>query len=138
MKRDRPLAGGCLCGAVRYEVKSEALMTLHCCCEDCRRIGSGGHATLTVVSREDFSVTGDLTAYARISDSGNEIVRYFYPTCGSAIHHTRAGAPKFALIRVTSLDEPESVKPESVIFASRKLSWDHLAPDLKLFADEFA
>ena len=42
---DDPIRGSCLCGAVRYEVRGEAISTFHCHCEICRKQHGAAFAT---------------------------------------------------------------------------------------------
>lgn len=124
------LAGGCLCGNVRYQCAAEPLATVHCNCTDCRRIGGTGHATHTVVPEVAFALTGQVAEYVKQADSGNHINRRFCPTCGSAILHTRQGLEGKVVIRTSSLDNPELAKPDRSIYVDNALSWDHVAPYL--------
>ena len=39
------LNGGCLCGAVRYEVRGEPARFYHCHCRRCRKASGTGHAS---------------------------------------------------------------------------------------------
>lgn len=125
--------GGCLCGQVRYICRSTPTMTVHCCCMDCRKIGGTGHATHTVVPASAFHCSGMLTEYEKQADSGNRINRRFCPTCGSVIFHTRDGLDGMIVLRTSSLDDPEIVKPERILYGSSALSWDVLDPKLPSF-----
>lgn len=120
------LTGGCLCGAVRYNCEAAPKTTVHCYCDDCRRIGGTGHATHTVFPAEGFSLIGDVTEYVKTADSGRSINRRFCPVCGSAIFHTRDGMDGLVVIRTSSLDDPEAVQPERAIYVSRAISWDQV------------
>ena len=126
--------GGCLCERVRYVSTAPPITTVHCCCTDCRKIGGTGHATHTVVPLDAFTVTGDMTAFEWRADSGNKIVRRFCPACGSAIYHTRDGLAGMAVIRTSSMDDPERAVPDRVIYAGSRVTWDHLDPGLPTFA----
>ena len=108
-------------------------MTVHCCCKDCRKIGGTGHATHSVVPEHAFEWSGPLTEYEKIADSGNRINRRFCPNCGSAIFHTREGLDGMVVIRASSLDDPEIVVPEKVLYLSSAVSWDKLDPSLPTF-----
>jgi hypothetical protein len=74
--------GGCLCGAVRYEISGPDPAIDICHCAMCRR--QGGHAQAAmVVAREHFRWTcTEGLAWYRSSDHGR---RPFCSRCGSAL-----------------------------------------------------
>lgn len=125
--------GGCLCEKVRYVSRSLPQVTVHCYCQDCRKIGGTGHATHSVIPAEDFECVGRVTEYKRIADSGNVINRRFCPYCGSAVFHTREGMEGKVIIRTSSMDDPEMAQPVRSIYVSSAVSWDHIDPDLPVF-----
>ena len=54
------LTGGCLCGAVTYEVRSPFLRFAHCHCSRCRKATGTGHATNLYCAPERFTwLTGE-------------------------------------------------------------------------------
>jgi hypothetical protein len=110
-------------------------VTLHCHCHDCRKASATGHTTIVIVPESGFSVTGDVRFYDRPADSGNMVSRGFCPNCGSAIYARNSGAPGTVGLRASSLDDPEIVKPGMVVYTSRALSWDPVAPGLRSFAE---
>lgn len=125
--------GGCLCEAVRYSSTARLITTVHCCCRDCRKIGGTGHATHSVIPMKAFSLTGEVAEFTKTADSGNRITRYFCPKCGSAVYHTRDGLEGLAVLRTSSLDDPELAAPERVIYTGSAVSWDCLDPELPSF-----
>jgi hypothetical protein len=125
--------GGCLCGAVRYESKTEPVMAGHCQCQDCRKSSGTGHCSHLAVPRDAASVTGVVTVYDRPADSGNLVSRAFCPTCGSAVYSLNSAMPQLMFIRASSLDDLEVFKPQVVVYASRAASWDHIDPTLPSF-----
>jgi hypothetical protein len=40
-----PFAGGCACGAIRYECTAEPIMALNCHCRDCQRASGTAYAS---------------------------------------------------------------------------------------------
>jgi hypothetical protein len=54
MMREELLTGGCLCGAVRYEVRGPFLRVSHCHCSRCRRHSGTAMSTQGRVRREHF------------------------------------------------------------------------------------
>jgi len=125
------IEGGCLCGAVRYQVVGEPMMVGNCYCTDCRRASGTSHATHVVFPETAVTVTGEVSAYASPADSGNLVTRTFCPTCGCAIHSTNAAMPGMIFIRASSLDDPDSIEPQMTVYASRAPKWaaiDHGKP----------
>lgn len=119
------LEGGCLCESVRYTA-GEPVLCGHCHCVDCRRTSATGHATHVVVPAEGFSITGELASYERPADSGNLVTRNFCPTCGAAIYSTNSAMPDMIFVRASSLDDPDRISPQMVVYASRAPTWDRI------------
>ena len=79
----RPMAGGCLCGAVRYECSGEPVFSLLCHCRDCQRQSGSAYAAAVRVPAASFRVTrGEPKLYVKTGDSGNQVTRAFCPECG--------------------------------------------------------
>ena len=73
------IEGGCLCGAVRYAVSAEPILTRACGCRVCQYFASG-NATINVVFPKDaVTTTGELKDYVSTADSGNRMHRRFCP-----------------------------------------------------------
>lgn len=83
---DSPRTGGCLCGAIRYEVTGPMRPVIACHCRQCRRT-SGHHVAATSAPREAVAITGAPAWYA----SSDEARRGFCPTCGSNLFWDGAG-----------------------------------------------
>lgn len=82
MKGSGPLRGGCLCGAVGFEVQGETLGVYQCHCSACRRItGSNANASC-IVARDDLAWTrGESHVRSYVHGSGYR--SDFCATCGS-------------------------------------------------------
>lgn len=127
------IAGGCLCGAVRY-VCAEEVGGGHCHCIDCRKTSGTGHCSHMIVPEAAFSVSGDLRFFDKPADSGNMVSRGFCPKCGSAVYSTNAGMPGLVFVRASSLDDVEAFKPQMIVYTDRAASWDRMDPSLPGFA----
>lgn len=126
--------GGCLCGAVRFKSTADSQVVGHCHCVDCRKSSGTGHCTHLVVPEQAFSVTGTVTFYDRAADSGNIVSRGFCATCGSPVYSKNSAMPGIVFPRASVLDDPEIVKPQMIVYASRAPSWDYMSPALPAFA----
>ena len=127
-------SGGCLCGAVRYSSKVDPQFVGHCYCVDCRKSSGTGHCTHLVIPADAFSISGAVKFYDHPADSGNIVSRGFCPNCGSPLYSKNSGMAGLVFLRVSSLDDPEIVKPQMIVYASRAPSWDHMDAALPSFA----
>ena len=78
--------GGCLCGQIRYEIKSEPIMTGVRHCKNCQKQAGTAFSTLAGFQKTDIEFMGDLALYKdNDTDTGDTVSRYFCGTCGSLI-----------------------------------------------------
>src|SRR5579872_3007432 len=68
-----PVAGGCICGAVRYEVSDRPLGVYNCHCKDCQRSAGSAYSASMIVRRETFSLKGDTQTYDKLAASGRTV-----------------------------------------------------------------
>src|SRR5204862_7888581 len=81
-----PFTGGCVCGAVRYELTAKPILTLKCHCRDCQHITGSGFAPAFLVPAEAFRLTrGQLRYHLTPSIRRGKHKRGFCPECGSRI-----------------------------------------------------
>jgi hypothetical protein len=127
--------GGCLCGAVRYEIAGEPMMSGFCYCQKCQKLSGAGHAFHAMVAEGAFHLTGATKGYAWIADSGNKVTTEFCPTCGSPLFGRSSGYPGMVTVRVASFDNPSTLAPQMAVYTKRRLAWDHDFPSLPSFPE---
>ena len=126
--------GGCLCGAVRYEVDAEPLRVARCHCDDCRRGSGAAFATNVFVPADKLNLTGDVATYQHKTDSGNTMTRAFCAKCGSPIFSfSSVGGGVVRAIRVGSIDDASFVKPTVEVYTKRMLACTVVDPDTQKF-----
>jgi hypothetical protein len=116
------LHGGCLCGAIRYEIDGELGPIVCCHCSMCRKAQGTAFATNAPVEAAAFRLVsgGDvLRAYA--SSPGKW--RCFCGTCGSPILSRRDDAPGVIRLRIGTLDSPVAARPAAHIHVASKAEW---------------
>lgn len=122
------LAGGCLCGAVRYEAAAAPFHETVCHCADCRRaVGAAAVAWFTVPSHAFRWVAGTPAAYR----SSPGVLRWFCGTCGTSL--TYEGAPGEVDVTTCSLDDPAAVPPRDHTEVAARLPWDVLCDGLPAY-----
>lgn len=123
MSSDAPLAGGCLCGAVRYEVAAGALGTIVLChCGQCRKAQGGAFAVNAPVRAADFRLLAGATALTAYASSPGKW-RCFCGTCGSPIHSRRDDRPGVLRLRIGTLDAEPAGRPAAHIHVASKAAW---------------
>jgi len=113
-------AGGCLCGAVRYEVTVDGREVVdYCHCRECRK-ASGAPVTAWVqVAPAAFRV---IRGEARGFASSAAATRWFCGACGSQVYMTDA-AGKSVGVTVGTLDDPAAVRPSVHGWESERVAW---------------
>ena len=129
---DDKLTGGCLCGALRYEVSGAPTWTGYCHCTLCQRSTGAPVLAFASVPFNRFEiVTGEPARYA----SSNHGERWFCATCGTQIAYCEIDDPKEVDLNVGSLDDPNRVPPQCHIFESSRIAWFNTDDDLPRFAE---
>jgi GNAT superfamily N-acetyltransferase len=128
-RRAKPteLQGGCFCGALRYRIAASPLEVSHCHCSICRRTSGAPFVTWATVRRDAFAFTSGDPA---VLHSTPQATRTFCAACGTALTFQYAAEPSWIDFTVGSLDEPDSLPPDSHIWTSSQLSWLRVEDDL--------
>jgi len=124
--------GGCACGEVRYDIRGEPLMSLHCQCRQCQRVTGAGHASQFGVRSDAVDMHGTLTLYEMTADSGHRVSSGFCPRCGSPVLKKSAGHPTLLFFHAATLDDPALFSPQRVVWSASKQPWDHVDPALPI------
>jgi hypothetical protein len=113
------LAGGCLCGDVRFVATGRPYRVGLCHCLDCRKHhGALFHAS-AIFPAEAVTVHGETRDFAG---------RHFCPRCGSSVF-ARTGDE--VEVSVGSLDEIDRFRPTYELWTVRRESWLPPFPGLK-------
>lgn len=127
------IAGGCLCGKVRYSADVEPAFVGICHCADCQKFTGSAFAVVIGVPKPALSVQGQVARYSKAGDTGKSIERQFCPTCGSSIADEADALPGVVMISSGTLDDASWVKPAMQIYCDSAQPWVHLGGDMKTF-----
>jgi hypothetical protein len=125
---NHPLEGGCACGAVRYRLKREPMIT-HCChCSWCQRETGSAFVINAVIESTEVELLKappDIVLTPSNSGRGQLIARC--PECHVAVwsHYGSAGEAA-SFIRVGTLDDRGAITPDVHIFTSTRVAWVEL------------
>ncbi|MBY2910756.1 GFA family protein [Rhizobium leguminosarum] len=107
--------GGCLCGAVRYEVWGEPYQSGLCHCKTCRKITGSAFSATANWHRRQFQMSGEISTFDK---------RSFCPVCGSRLFFLFDDGVEVFL---GTLDEaPYAISPMVEVWNIRHEPW--LAP----------
>ena len=129
--------GGCSCGAVRYRLTSEPLIT-HCChCLNCQRqTGSAFVVNLVIEADRVELLAGAPQAVDVPRDDGSSQQIFRCPTCQVAVFSTY-GHPEARFVRGGTLDDPTGVVPDVHIYTRSKVAWVTLPESVPAFEEYY-
>ncbi|MEL6677848.1 MAG: GFA family protein [Pseudomonadota bacterium] len=119
--------GGCLCGAVTYEVAGPLRDVIACHCSQCRKT-SGHHVAATSAELATIAVAGAVTWYG--SSAGAE--RGFCPVCGSNLFWREVDGDRMSIFAGT-LDGATGLRTAGHIFAADKSDYYEINDDAPVF-----
>lgn len=112
MSEERLRGGGCLCGAVRYEVRGEPYQSGICHCTICRKLTGSVFSATANWHAEQFTMTGEIKTHER---------RSFCPSCGSRLFFLFDGGVEVFL--GTLDDAPNGIGPMVEVWTVRREPW---------------
>jgi hypothetical protein len=83
------IAGGCLCGKVRYSAPGEPVLTAVCHCKNCQKQTGTSFSVIISVPSLALSVKGTLKTFDHTGDGEKPVHKNFCPDCGSPINVDR-------------------------------------------------
>ncbi|NCG40419.1 MAG: hypothetical protein GWP30_05460 [Actinobacteria bacterium] len=124
-------SGKCLCGNVSYQSHSEPKAIFNCHCEDCRRATGSVFGTNLFVPETKVEISGKVSSYSHISDSGSTMTKRFCPNCGSLLFGSNSAKPNVVSIRAGTVDQLALIKPQINLFMDKKVPSTSIDENLK-------
>ena len=124
-------SGKCLCGNVSYQCHSEPKAIFNCHCEDCRRATGSVFGTNLFVPEAEVEISGEVSSYSHISDSGSTMTKRFCPNCGSLLFGSNSAKPNVVSIRAGTVDQLALIKPQINLFMDKKVPSTSIDKNLK-------
>ncbi|MQA75798.1 MAG: GFA family protein [Solirubrobacterales bacterium] len=126
--RATPLTGGCLCGAVRFEIEGPLHDARYCHCARCqRRTGTAASANASVERGALTMLEGaDLLRAYRPPDGYEKL---FCADCGSALFSRGRDDPEDLSVRLGSIDGDPGVRPGFRQFVESAAPWEAIPDD---------
>jgi hypothetical protein len=119
----RTLTGGCLCGAVRYELTQAPVWAHNCHCSRCRKSSGAAFASNLFFPQEAFSYSKgeELLASFKVPEA-ERFTHVFCSRCGSTLPFVNE-ARGLVGVPMGTLDEDPHFSPRAHIFVDSKAPW---------------
>ncbi len=129
----KKVTGGCLCGAVRYEISGELRHVVNCHCSKCRRF-HGHFGAYTQIREKDLTLVEarGLKWYDSTTDETEGVQRGFCSECGSSLFWHPKGWENMS-VTAGSIDEPTGLKTVGDIWLGQKGDYYTPGDDLPKF-----
>jgi hypothetical protein len=125
------LAGGCYCGAVRYEVADEFIFAANCHCSNCRRTTGSAFKPFARIEAAKLRVTEGADKMMRFGDEAGHDAHC--RLCGSLLYSRVDGA--FVHVPMGTLIDAPKIRPAMHIFVGSKAPWFDITDDLPQYPE---
>lgn len=125
-------AGGCLCGAVRFEIHGALEPIQICHCGQCRKAQGTAFATNIPVQVDRIRFLSGREGVREYESSPGKL-RAFCTNCGSPVYSRRLDTPDTLRIRAGVLDGTVDAKPSAHFYIGSKANWWDIGDALPQF-----
>jgi hypothetical protein len=123
-----PLEGGCLCGAVRYEITMPLTVARYCHCTHCQRRTGTASSANGLVPRAGFRLLSG-AEQVRSYRPPTGVPKLFCTTCGSALFSGDPFSDEQVVVRLGTLDRDPGIRPQYRQFVESAASWEPIPDD---------
>ena len=104
---DRPLSGGCACGAVSFEASAPFVTAGYCHCKRCQRRSGALWSLNAMVPADGFRIVGG-EEHVRTWKPDDGIPKAFCAECGG---HLYSDGDSFMVVRLGAIDGDPEIEP---------------------------
>lgn len=123
-----PLTGGCLCGAVRFEIDDPLVSATYCHCRRCqRRTGAAASASAQIVPGSLRVTSGEELVKAFEPPDG--FAKVFCSQCGGHLWSRNPADPSALSVRMGAFDDDPGIRPSVRQFVAYAASWEDIPDD---------
>jgi hypothetical protein len=109
-----PIEGGCMCGAVRREVREPLVGALYCHWKRCQRRTGSAFSVTALTTPGSFEITRGEDAVRSWQPAGDGWVKSFCSSCGSQAYTSHPDNPELISVRMGALDEDPGIRPSAI------------------------
>ena len=121
--------GGCTCGAIRYRMNSDPIVTHACHCRQCQRHTGGAFVLNAIIETDRLEVLSGAPRAIRFAGTTHEA--WFCADCGTYVWSAYDGRFRGCrFVRVGTLDDPDACPPDVQIYTESAQPWVPLSDRL--------
>lgn len=129
------MKGSCLCGEIKYEIKSFAPGIANCHCSMCRKFHGAAYATYGTTDKADLKwISGE--NFIKTFRSSDTAERGFCSNCGSSIYFKLLQHDSNYEITLGTLDDEPNHPVNANIYCTSKPKWSVDCQTLTNYAQE--
>ena len=121
--------GGCLCGAVRFDIRPPTQVSAHCHCSMCRRAHGAAFVTWVRLPKEQLTIVAAEDKLLRYRSSP-PATRSFCAVCGSSLFFESEDSPETVDVAFANIDGPIDRNPQLHVFFDDRVDWIQVGDDL--------
>jgi len=136
-------AGGCVCGAVRFQAAGEPIRVTICHCRWCQRRTGTAFGIEVVFDSRKVALTGEtIGRYRHVSDeSGRWLDIEFCQQCGTNLGFTLEAVPGVRTLPAGAFDDPEWIRADRYrfrhVYLRSRRDWSELSPLVETYEHHF-
>ena len=124
------IAGGCRCGACRYEIALDTLPSVYAChCHVCQRWSGSAFSLQALLPEDALSLTGPVVVWEKTTEDRTSTQR-ICGACHSRLYNTNTRRPGIAVVRAGTLDRSEELECRAHIFTAYRQGWVIIPDDV--------
>jgi hypothetical protein len=126
---DLPISGGCMCGAVHFEVAKPLTGAVYCHCKRCQRRSGTGVAVTARTAPGSFRITAGAEHVRSFDPADGGWVKSFCAECGGQLFTTSCDDPDLVAVRMGALDEDPGIRPGAHQYVAFAPAWAPVPDD---------
>ena len=119
----------CRCGQLQARCRGEPVRISVCHCLDCQKRSGSAFAFQARWPDANVEITGEVSLWTKVGDSGSSATFRFCPTCGATVAYTNERLPGSTAIAVGAFADPAFPAPHFSVYENRKHVWVYILGD---------
>jgi hypothetical protein len=113
----------CSCGQLSLTAEGEPVRISMCHCLECQRRTGAVSSNQARYPRERIATSGASSTWTRTAESGNKLIFYFCPVCGSTVFWEGEGFPGYVAVAIGTFADPAFPPPTVSVWEECRHAW---------------